>query len=57
MHAGRVAVVGNPPSCKAELGADATMDDVFAHYAGGGISEGGDFATPSRPARTAQRLG
>ena len=33
------------------------MDDVFAHYAGGGISEGGNFRDAVQTRRTAQRLG
>src|SRR5450631_194348 len=37
MHAGRIAVVGAPAALRAELSGTATMDDVFAYYAGGGI--------------------
>jgi ABC-2 type transport system ATP-binding protein len=57
LHAGRIAIVGRPAALRAGLGADATMDDVFAHYAGGGIREGGDFAGAARTRRTASRLG
>src|ERR1035437_1827991 len=57
LHAGRVAVVGKPAELRAGLGASATMDDVFAHYAGGGIREGGNFSDAVQTRRTAQRLG
>ncbi len=61
MHAGRINVVGKPAGLRAglsaELGKDATMDDVFVHYAGGLIHEGGTFSEVSRTRRTARRLG
>jgi ABC-2 type transport system ATP-binding protein len=56
MHAGRIAVVGPPLELRAKLGANATMDDVFAHYAGGGITEAGNFRDAVRTRRTAKRL-
>ncbi len=57
LHDGRVAVVGAPDALRSALGADATMDDVFAHYAGGEIRDGGDFAGTVERRRTARRLG
>ena len=57
LHAGRIAVVGQPGPLKERLGAEATMDDVFAHYAGGGIRDGGDFRAAVQTRRTSQRLG
>lgn len=57
LHVGRVSVVGKPAELRAGLGADATMDDVFAHYAGGLIHEGGTFSEVARTRRTAHRLG
>lgn len=57
LHAGQISVVGVPAELRAELGADATMDDVFVHYAGGSIHEGGNFGEVSQTRRTAQRLG
>jgi ABC-2 type transport system ATP-binding protein len=57
LHAGRVAVVGTPAALRAGLGAGATMDEVFGHYAGGGISESGNFRDAVQTRRTAQRLG
>ena len=57
LHAGRVAVVGKPAELRAGVGEGASMDDVFARWAGGGIREGGDFRDAVRTRRTAQRLG
>lgn len=56
MHTGRIAVVGQPAELRAGLGAGATMDDVFVHYAGGAISEAGDFRAAVQTRRTARRL-
>lgn len=57
LHRGRVSVQGKPAELRRELGTDATMDDVFAHYAGGLIHEGGTFREVERTRRTAHRLG
>lgn len=57
LHAGRVSVVGKPAELRAGLGADASMDDVFIHYAGGLIHEGGTFHEVAQTRRTAHRLG
>lgn len=57
LHVGRVSVVGNPAELRAGLGADATMDDVFVHYAGGLIHESGTFSEVAQTRRTAHRLG
>jgi ABC-2 type transport system ATP-binding protein len=57
LHAGRVAVTGKPPELRAQVGAEATMDDVFVRFAGGGLSEAGDFAGAAQIRRTARRLG
>lgn len=57
LHRGRVSVVGKPAELRAGLGASATMDDVFVHYAGGLIHEGGTFHEVAQTRRTAHRLG
>lgn len=57
MHGGRIAVIGKPLELRAGLGPTASLNDVFAHYAGGGISDGGDFSGAVRTRRTARRLG
>jgi ABC-2 type transport system ATP-binding protein len=61
MHAGQISVVGKPAELRARLSAEqdteATMDDVFVHYAGGLIHEGGTFHEVAQTRRTARRLG
>lgn len=57
MHTGKISVVGKPAELRAGLGAEATMDDVFAHYAGGVIHESGTFSEVAQTRRTAHRLG
>jgi ABC-2 type transport system ATP-binding protein len=57
LHLGRVSVVGKPAELRAGLGTDATMDDVFIHYAGGLIHESGTFSEVAQARRTAHRLG
>jgi ABC-2 type transport system ATP-binding protein len=56
LHAGRVAVAGKPADLRASLGEDASMNDVFARYAGGGIRESGDFTNAVETRRTVRRL-
>ena len=58
MHLGEVAALGTPSALKAELGTpDATLDDVFAHFAGGSLEGGGGYRETARTRRTARRLG
>ena len=57
LHRGRVSVVGRPAELRSGLGAGATMNDVFAHYAGGLIHESGTFSEVAQTRRTARRLG
>lgn len=58
MHLGRVAVVGTPAELKASIGGgEATLDDVFVHYAGGDLESGGSYGETARTRRTARRLG
>jgi ABC-2 type transport system ATP-binding protein len=57
MHLGKVAVTGKPADLKAALGETATLDDVFAHYAGSTITEGGNYRDVRRTRSTASRLG
>ncbi len=57
LHRGRLAALGTPASLKARVGPEATLDDVFAHYTGGAITEGGTFRDVVRTRRTARRLG
>ncbi len=59
MHKGQVAAVGTPNKLKTSLGIPhATLDQVFAHYAGAELdSAGGSYREVSRTRRTARRVG
>jgi ABC-2 type transport system ATP-binding protein len=58
MHRGRLRAVGSPRELKADLGPDATLDDVFRHH-GGDLpdDESGGLRDVRRTRRTAIRLG
>lgn len=63
MHRGRIAVAGPPATLKAELGTDATLEDVFRRWAGAELATAeddtgtGGLADVRRTRRTAHRLG
>jgi ABC-2 type transport system ATP-binding protein len=57
LHLGKVAVTGKPADLKAALGPAATLDDVFVHYSGASIEEGGNYRDIRQTRRTASRLG
>lgn len=57
MHRGRVAAQGAPAALKAQVGPEATLDDVFIHFAGEQFEEGGNFRDVGHTRRTASRLG
>jgi ABC-2 type transport system ATP-binding protein len=57
LHQGKVAAVGVPDALKATVGPEATLDDVFAHFSGGSIQEGGSYRDVRQARRTASRLG
>ena len=57
MHRGEIAAVGSPSALKAAVGNGATLDDVFIHYAGSTLQEGGGYRDVVRTRRTARRLG
>lgn len=57
MHEGRIAVLGTPQSLKTSVGPQATLNDVFAHYSGGAISEAGEYRNVRTTRSTIQRLG
>jgi ABC-2 type transport system ATP-binding protein len=56
MHRGSIVAVGSPGSLKMQVGADADLDDVFIHYAGGVVDEGGGYVDSARIRRTIKRL-
>jgi ABC-2 type transport system ATP-binding protein len=58
MHHGQIRANGTPEKLKASLGAEATLEDVFRHYAGEHlVDEGGGFKDVRAVRRTARRLG
>ncbi len=59
MHQGRVRIIGSPADLKAaEGGPDASLEDVFRHYAGGPLEEeGGTLRDVRALRRTARRVG
>jgi len=57
MHQGTIATIGSPEALKSALGTDASLGDVFIHYTGADISEGGDLRDVSRTRLTSKRLG
>ena len=57
MHQGTIATIGPPEALKLALGTNATLGDVFIHYTGADISEGGDLRDVSRTRLTSKRLG
>jgi ABC-2 type transport system ATP-binding protein len=57
MHGGVLAAMDTPAALRAKVGADASLDDVFIHFTGATISEGGDLRDAARARITSQRLG
>jgi ABC-2 type transport system ATP-binding protein len=57
LHEGSVAAIGKPADLKTALGPTATLDDVFAHFSGGLITEGGTYRDVRRTRSTVTRLG
>jgi len=58
MHLGKIVALGAPEELKNSLnGERVTLDDVFAHYTGAALDEGGNYRETARTRRTAQRLG
>lgn len=58
MHHGRIAAIGAPADLKASVnGGSASLDEVFAHFAGGEIEAGGSYVDVSRTRNDARRVG
>ena len=57
LHAGRLEVSGTTAALCAALSPAATLDDVFTHYCGGTIEQGGSFADTRATRRAVQRRG
>jgi ABC-2 type transport system ATP-binding protein len=56
MHQGTLLATGSPAELKNALGAGANLDDVFIHYAGTSITEGGNLRDVAQIRRTTRRL-
>jgi ABC-2 type transport system ATP-binding protein len=56
MHRGTLLVSGSPAELKSALGAETSLDDVFIHYAGTSIAEGGNLRDVAQTRRTARLL-
>jgi ABC-2 type transport system ATP-binding protein len=59
MHHGRLRAVGTPADLKAELGPEASLEDVFRHHTGESLegAEKGGLRDVRGTRRTAQRMG
>jgi ABC-2 type transport system ATP-binding protein len=58
LHHGRVAAIGAPQELKAGLnGGGASLDEVFAHYAGAEMETSGSYVDVSRTRDDTRRLG
>jgi len=57
MHHGKITATGTPAGLKASVGEGATLEDVFAHYSKGVITEGGSYRDVRQTRRTLNRLG
>jgi ABC-2 type transport system ATP-binding protein len=56
MHQGKLLATGSPLELKGAVGAAASLDDVFIHYSGTSIGEGGSLRDVAQTRRTARRL-
>ena len=57
LHRGKMVAMGKPSALKASLGRpEATLEDVFAHYAGGDGELAGGYRETGRTRRVAVRL-
>jgi len=57
LHQGSVAASGTLKALKASVGPEATLEEVFAHFSGGVIQEGGTYRDVQQTRNTARRLG
>lgn len=55
LHRGTVAAIGKPAELKARLGPDADLNDVFTHFAGTDLREGGNYRDTQQSRRAANR--
>lgn len=56
IHQGCIVAMGTPTELKAQVSADASLDDVFVRFTGASIEAGGGYREVRRARRTAQAL-
>jgi ABC-2 type transport system ATP-binding protein len=56
LHRGSLLVIESPEKLKLALGPHASLDDVFVHYAGTSIQEGGNYSDAKKIRKTISRL-
>jgi len=57
MHHGRIEIIGAPAELKRQVGPEATLDDVFAHYTGLEIEPEGGYREVRQARRSAREHG
>jgi ABC-2 type transport system ATP-binding protein len=58
LHRGKMAAIGTPLELKRSVGdAQTTLDEVFAHYAGGALESEEGYREAARTRQTARRMG
>src|SRR5262249_51417771 len=57
IHQGRIQRTGTPSELKAELGPEATLDDVFSTLTGADLNSGGAYREVQRTRRSARQHG
>jgi ABC-2 type transport system ATP-binding protein len=57
MDVGKIRVAGSPSQLKADLGSEATLEDVFREYTGSTFEGGQNYQDARRGRRNARRLG
>jgi ABC-2 type transport system ATP-binding protein len=57
LHQGRLAVTGKPDVLKAQVGENASLDDVFVYFSGVVIEQGGNYRDTRESRDVIHRLG
>ncbi len=57
MDLGRLVALGTPAELEAQVRPGATLDEVFTHFTGRGLGDGGTYRDVARTRRTARRMG
>ena len=57
MHHGRIEIIDTPAELKRQVGPEATLDDVFAHYTGLDLEADGGYRQARQARRSARQHG